>query len=123
MSDFRPAPKPSRGVKPKRSWMQEAYRKIARPAYFAGVAAGQGRVKALCERCGCRAATQLHHKAGRSGDRLLGFRNFSALCGSCHREVHANPERSYAEGWLVKRSLESVEDADDLAAEGGAASS
>lgn len=48
-------------------------------------------------------AVHVHHKAGRQGARAHELGNLLHVCDACHRWIHANPERSYAEGWLVKR--------------------
>lgn len=55
-----------------------------------------------CEICGENPATERHHKLRRSqggGDEQA---NTMDLCGWCHAEVHANPEHSYREGYLIR---------------------
>lgn len=64
---------------------------------------GQG----LCDRCGGRLGEvdgnwEAHHRQLRSQGGTWALSNVAALCGYCHREVHGEPERAYAEGWLVK---------------------
>lgn len=119
---LRPVPKPKKRAPAgaRKEWLREAYRLLVRPAYLAGLAAGQRRRKPLCERCLSAVASELHHRAGRSGGRLLAFDTYAGLCRACHAFVHANPERSYAEGWLL-RSLQGVEHGEDAAAEQAAA--
>ena len=48
---------------------------------------------------------------GGTGDEdiLYGLANLVSLCASCHQDIHAHPEKSYEEGWLV-HSWESPED-------------
>ena len=41
--------------------------------------------------------------------RAFGLDNLVLLCRECHSHVHANPEESYEEGWLV-HSWDSPED-------------
>lgn len=67
-----------------------------------------------CLRCGVHITVRgysLHHRKGRRA--LPGMpdphtpANLVTLCGSgvsgCHGHVHANPEESYTEGWLIRR--------------------
>ena len=35
-----------------------------------------------------------------------GLANLISLCRPCHDHVHANPEQSYEEGWLVKSTAD-----------------
>lgn len=81
------------------------YMSFLRPAFMHGLAAGQGRRgrAPLCERCGKRPAAQLHHMAGRAGDKLIDSSTFAGLCFDCHALVHENPEAAKAEGWLESR--------------------
>lgn len=55
-----------------------------------------------CERCGA-AVTDLHHKQGRDGARLLAAETFMAACNPCHRHIHMNPSESYRQGWMHSR--------------------
>lgn len=57
----------------------------------------------LCERCGPQFATEVHHKAGRNGERLIDSRYFMAVCRSCHEYIHNNPNESYKKGWLLRK--------------------
>lgn len=61
-----------------------------------------------CERCGqvFRGEFEDHHRLLRSrggGDELS---NRVALCGECHRWVHANPLTATAGGWMLTASEE-----------------
>lgn len=80
------------------------YRLAIRPAYLAGLAAGQGRRgdHALCERCG-NTANEVHHVAGRSGHALTDPLNLALLCKSCHDFCHDQPEKAREEGWVKSR--------------------
>lgn len=55
-----------------------------------------------CERCGQR-ATEVHHKAGRSGHRLLQDELWAALCHDCHQLITEQPAWAIAEGWSLPR--------------------
>lgn len=52
-----------------------------------------------CERCGGRAA-QIHHRQRRR-EGGHGLSNLVHLCYTCHRQVHAEPDRARAEGFIV----------------------
>lgn len=86
---------------------ERVYRKV-RAAVFR-------RSHGACEKCGVGIpddAFECHHRQMRSQGGQDEFVNCVALCGQygkCHREIHANPERSYREGWLVKSHQEPSE--------------
>lgn len=62
------------------------------------------RARFRCEFPGCVApAEHVHHRAGRCGNDPHHLDNLMVLCRGHHDEIHANPERSYREGWMVKR--------------------
>lgn len=135
MSIGRPVPKPSKRTKRKRPretekarerrLLRKLYTLHVRPAFLAGVAVGQGRRHRapLCERCGKRVASQVHHMAGRVGAALLDAEWFAALCFECHEALHANPAMARSEGLMTERySLSQfAECREDAAAEYGAA--
>jgi len=56
-----------------------------------------------CERCINTPAAEIHHKAGRNGERLLFVPHFMAVCRNCHLYIHANPMESYERGWLISK--------------------
>lgn len=117
---FRPMPKPDR--KRPRVASGRVYVDVAKPAYLAGLAAGQGGAVAMCERCRALPAVEIHHRAGRIGGRLLAFETYAGLCRSCHAWVHSDVAEAYRSGWLLRRSsAQAVEDGDDATAEDGAA--
>lgn len=53
----------------------------------------------LCERCQ-KPADEIHHKAGRNGERLNNVSDFMSVCRSCHKYIHDNPVESRKKGWL-----------------------
>lgn len=59
-----------------------------------------------CRRC-LRPATEVHHRAPRKmgGTKdegiAFGLANLLSACRECHSWIHAHPEISYKEGWLV----------------------
>lgn len=58
-----------------------------------------------CELPGCdRPAVVVHHRAGRRVPGANRLELLMALCSACHTSVHAHPEQSYLNGWLVKPS-------------------
>lgn len=103
-----------------RSTLEWLYRVLVRPAYLAGLAAGQGRrgLEPLCERCLKRGVTrsrktkkpklvtEVHHVAGRRGTRLIDPLNLAGTCWNCHREIEAKREEAMAEGWSAPRTGE-----------------
>lgn len=60
----------------------------------------------LCERCGLRPATNVHHRKNRSQGGTWSPDNLLHLDGSgttgCHGWIGANVKLSYDHGWLVK---------------------
>lgn len=63
-----------------------------------------------CLRCGVTILNRVHsvhHRKGRHCPNPNSPSNLVTLCGSgttgCHGLVHAHPEQSYTEGWMVRR--------------------
>ena len=54
----------------------------------------------VCSRCG-RAASDVHHKAGREGLLLFDVRHWMAVCRPCHTWIHAHPKEAAQRGWLA----------------------
>ena len=54
----------------------------------------------LCERCN-NTASEIHHKDGRTNERLYDMTNFMSVCRPCHNYIHLNPKESRKEGWLI----------------------
>lgn len=57
----------------------------------------------LCEVCG-DPGTEVHHRAGRSGERLNDQSLWMTVCRPCHNEIHDNPEEARKQGYLILRS-------------------
>ena len=55
----------------------------------------------VCERCSDARVTEVHHKLKRQHPLANVPSHLAALCDPCHDHIHANPEESYAEGWLI----------------------
>lgn len=54
-----------------------------------------------CERCKKQKATQIHHKAGRTGKWLCRYEYFAAVCHHCHEWIHANGREARKLGWII----------------------
>jgi len=50
-----------------------------------------------------REATDIHHKAGRSGERLNDTSNFLAVCRACHSKIELNPTWAKENGYSKSR--------------------
>lgn len=89
----------------KRKKRSRLYRLIVRPAYLAGLAAGQNRrgQKALCERCAKHIGEEVHHVAGRQGEALIDPKNLALMCKPCHDYLHDRPSIAREEGWIKSR--------------------
>ena len=55
----------------------------------------------ICEVCGHATATDIHHRDGRTGERLNDVNYFLAVCRSCHHDIHASPAWAGVEGYLL----------------------
>ena len=53
-----------------------------------------------CERCG-NDASEIHHKNGRNGARLVDDEYFMSVCRKCHNWIHANPEKARELKYLI----------------------
>lgn len=124
---MRPVPKPSKKPKKKdtRSSRLVIYNQLVKPAYLAGLAAGQLYGDPYCEICRKTVPLEIHHRAGREGRLLFDADYFMAVCPECHAHIHANPEESYQLNRLIKRNslAQLSEGVEELVAEGGAAAS
>lgn len=63
----------------------------------------QDRVCVVCDAGGiytCR-ATEVHHKDGRNGRRLVDFSKCIPVCRDCHIWIHANPGKARKYGYLI----------------------
>ena len=53
---------------------------------------------------GCtRVATDIHHKAGRTGDNYLNMNTWLAVCRSCHSWIEINPDAAKELGFSENR--------------------
>ena len=59
-----------------------------------------GRCEAGTEVC-TEQVEHVHHRKMRSAGGSHSVDNLLALCHACHDWIHANPEESYARGWLL----------------------
>lgn len=55
-----------------------------------------------CERCGAD-ATEIHHRSGRTRERLNDSTMFMSTCRQCHRYIHEHPQESYEKGWMIRK--------------------
>lgn len=53
-----------------------------------------------CEVCG-EESIEIHHKNGRTNQRLTDDEFFLAVCRGCHNFIHANPVEAREEGYLI----------------------
>lgn len=99
-------PKPPKRKKEKREGRArlKALYQQARMRYFVHLATVQGSPVAMCEACGDEIAAEIHHTGGRVGDDLLDESKFMGVCPGCSREIHANPEWAYENGYLIRRN-------------------
>ena len=54
-----------------------------------------------CKVCG-KPSSQIHHKAGRVGKKLVDTKDFLAVCFECHEKIHHNPAWAYAKDYLIR---------------------
>lgn len=59
------------------------------------------RLHLFCQICEHRVSTEVHHRQGRNGKRLLDFSDCLAVCFSCHRKIHDRPKWARENGYLV----------------------
>lgn len=68
-----------------------------------------GRSNGICEVCGRASATNAQHRKNRSQGGSWDLSNLLHVCGSgttgCHGLIHANPLKSYANGWSIRQAL------------------
>lgn len=55
----------------------------------------------ICQACNSSESTEVHHKAGRDGDNL--FKDFLAVCRSCHDKIENNPIWAKEQGYSISR--------------------
>lgn len=88
-------PKPLRKVSVKRVIENKEYTKV-REAYL--------KVFPVCEVLNCNnPSTEIHHKAGREGERLIDINHFLATCSTCHQYIELNPLWAKIQGYSLSR--------------------
>lgn len=55
----------------------------------------------VCECCTRRSASDIHHKAGRTGGNYLKVATWMAVCRECHDYIHRFPKLARALGYLT----------------------
>jgi hypothetical protein len=87
---------PVNQVSPKRAGQLQEYAKL-RKDYLA--------LYPICEVENCEAkSTELHHQAGREGERLLDSNYFMAVCAEHHRYYTENSKEAIEKGISFKRT-------------------
>lgn len=88
-------PQPISRVSKKRVKENSEYTKV-RAAYL--------KVFPVCEVYNCNnKSNQIHHMAGREGERLTDINHFLAVCDSCHKYIELNPLWSKEHGYSESR--------------------
>lgn len=75
-----------------------------RKARYAQKARAFKRKYPFCTLCWVRPTQDVHHLAGRRGDRLLDDTKWIALCRLCHDWIHANPKLAKQRGLMLSRA-------------------
>lgn len=55
----------------------------------------------ICECCGDKMASDIHHKNSRNGEHLNDVSQFLAVDRDCHQWIHSHPYEARQKGWLV----------------------
>lgn len=88
---------PAKSARKKR---EDAEFEAAKPVV---IARSGGRCEAVASKDCTGRGEHVHHLAGRSKNHPDALMH---VCGNCHREIHHRPERSFANGWLIRRHTE-----------------
>lgn len=48
---------------------------------------------------------QVHHRQGRTGDRMLDLDKMVGICHNCHDFIGKNPALAYDRGWMLRRNV------------------
>lgn len=89
--------KPVKKVTEKRSKQNQEYAKL-RKEYL--------EVYPVCEVVECHnKAKEIHHMAGREGDKLTDPDNFLAVCPSCHHKITVDSAWAIEQGYSILRSI------------------
>ena len=63
-------------------------------------------INPMCWRCGVNVGTDPHHRAGRTGWRMLYMPLLCLLCRWCHCLCKDQPAQMMSEGWIVSRHID-----------------
>lgn len=89
--------KPIKKVAPKRAAQNAEYLKL-RKDYLA--------LYPICECEECHnPSTEIHHSAGKEGDRLLDVTFFIAVCRRCHVKITEHSAEAISKGYSFKRTI------------------
>lgn len=89
--------KPVKKVTEKRAKQNQEYAKL-RKEYL--------EVYPVCEVVECHnKAKEIHHMAGREGDKLTDPDNFLAVCPSCHHKITVDSAWAIEQGYSILRSI------------------
>lgn len=64
----------------------------------------------ICECCGSTPSDCIHHRKGRQNSLLCEVQYFMAVCDSCHVAIHADPNWSFDNGYMLLRSKQEIID-------------
>lgn len=73
--------------------------KIVRAKYLESHPICQANVPKICT----KHSTQIHHRAGRLGEKLIDTKNFLAVCHHCHCYIEVNVTEAKEKGWSIDR--------------------
>ena len=57
----------------------------------------------VCEVCGQAHASEIHHQAGKVGERLTDKKHFLAVCRQCHFDIETHPDWAKKKGYSISR--------------------
>lgn len=58
----------------------------------------------MCQKCGNKPSTEIHHKKGREGVLLNIVKYFMAVDGDCHKYIGLHPLEAIQNGWSISRT-------------------
>lgn len=87
-------------VSKKRAAQNREYDKIRIEVYERA----KGRCEARAVWSCTGAVEQVHHKQGRTGDRMTDIDKMMGLCYPCHDFITKNPTIAYQNGWMLRRN-------------------
>lgn len=100
---FRPYPKPT--PKPKSDepyWIpKKSKKRIAQEKEYSKIRVSFLKENPICQVCGKKNSTEVHHTNERHNERLLNVEYFLAVDRDCHMHIHENPKWATEKGYLV----------------------